>query len=243
MIKFNITMTNKWFYSLITVSILFALGISVYAYQFNMRTGSPSIMGHSAGEINVENSAGEIVGLQEALSGDNDILSSCQICRRYADANGRASAQWVCADFGNELLTDFVGDVNSDDSFDLKIMCSNPNIQNSYKFCRRYADANGRASAQWVCADFGNELLTDFVGDVNSDDDFDLVIAPKNAGEIKTSCGICRRYADADGRASAPWVCATIQNPLLTDFVSNVNFDDDFDLKLSCNILFEEGSG
>lgn len=52
---------------LIAVGIVLALGVGVYAYQSNMREGNPPVMGHSAGEINVENSAGEIVSLQDAL--------------------------------------------------------------------------------------------------------------------------------------------------------------------------------
>ena len=68
-ISFNITMTNKWLYSLIAIGILLTLGVGVYAYQSNMRAGNPPVMGHSAGEINVENSAGEVVSLQDALDG------------------------------------------------------------------------------------------------------------------------------------------------------------------------------
>ncbi len=40
-IKFEITMTNKWLYSLIAVGILLALGVGVYAYQSNMQAGNP----------------------------------------------------------------------------------------------------------------------------------------------------------------------------------------------------------
>jgi len=66
-IKLEINMTNKWLYSLIAVGVVLALGVGVYAYQSNMRAGNPPVMGHSAGEINVENSAGEIISLQDAL--------------------------------------------------------------------------------------------------------------------------------------------------------------------------------
>jgi hypothetical protein len=68
-VKFEINMTNKWLYSLIVVGVFLALGVGVYAYQSNMRAGNPPVMGHSAGEIHVENSAGEIVSLQDALDG------------------------------------------------------------------------------------------------------------------------------------------------------------------------------
>lgn len=66
-IKFEIIMTNRGFYSLITIGIVLTLGIGVWAYQSNMQAGNPAVMGHSAGEINVENYAGEIVSLQDAL--------------------------------------------------------------------------------------------------------------------------------------------------------------------------------
>jgi len=66
-IKLEINMTNKWLYSLIALGILLALGIGVCAYQSDMRAGDPLVMGHSAGEINVENSLGQVVSLQDAL--------------------------------------------------------------------------------------------------------------------------------------------------------------------------------
>jgi hypothetical protein len=68
-IKFEINMTNKWLYSLIAVGIVLALGVGVWAYNSDMRAGSPPVMGHSAGEINVEDSSGNIVSLQDALDG------------------------------------------------------------------------------------------------------------------------------------------------------------------------------
>jgi len=68
-IKFEISMTNKWLYSLIVVGVILAFGVGILAYQSDMRVGNPAIVGHSAGEINVENSAGEIVSLQDALDG------------------------------------------------------------------------------------------------------------------------------------------------------------------------------
>jgi len=175
------------------------------------------------------------------VASDNTILNTCQICVRYADADGRASASWRCANIESSVNTDFVGDVNADDDFDLRISCGDSSVQNSYRLCRRYADSNLRRHTHWGCVDFGQDLLTDFVGNVNSDDDFDLVITPETPGEILTSCGICVRYADADGRASAPWRCSTIGNPVITDFTGGVNSDDDFDLKLSCQILFDDG--
>ncbi len=66
-IKLEITMTNKWLYSLIAVGIFLALGVGVWAYNSDMRAGNPPVMGHSAGEIHVEDSSGNIVSLQDAL--------------------------------------------------------------------------------------------------------------------------------------------------------------------------------
>jgi len=166
----------------------------------------------------------------------DDILSSCQICMRYADSNGRASASWRCESTENPVNTDLAGDVNSDDDFDIKITCSDSVVQSAFRLCRRYADANKRVEAKWRCADFGQELITDLVGDVNSDDDFDLVIAPKNSEMIITSCGICVRYADAGGRNDAAWRCAPIGKIVKTDLLGDVNADDDFDLKLTCKL-------
>ena len=66
-IKLEINLTNKWIYSLIAVGVLLALGVGVYAYQSNMNVGNPPVMGHSAGEIHVENSTGEIVSLLDEI--------------------------------------------------------------------------------------------------------------------------------------------------------------------------------
>ena len=101
-IKLEINMTNKWLYSLIAVGIVLALGVGVYAYNSNMRTGNPSIMGHSAGEINVENSAGEVVSLQDALDdlgGSSGGIS--QLKTTVIECNGN------CADEGtpNEICS------------------------------------------------------------------------------------------------------------------------------------------
>jgi len=178
-----------------------------------------------------------------AVGIDSDILSTCSICIRYADLNGRAGSSWRCGSIETAVNTDFVGDVDSNDDFDMKISCTDPDVQNSFELCRRYADVNGRVMAQWKCVDFGQELNTDFVGDVNNDDDFDVVIKPKTIKKYFTTCGICNRYADLNGRPNSPWRCVTIGQVLKTDFVGDVNNDDDFDWKLSCNINFEDPAG
>jgi len=172
-----------------------------------------------------------------------DLLSSCSICVRYADLNGRSHAPWRCASIENSVNTDFVGDVNADDDFDVKISCTDPVIQNKFKLCRRYADESDRVQTKWSCVNFGQELNTNFVGDVNYDDNFDLVIAPKTPSAFMTTCGICARYADLNGRSHAPWRCASIGHALNTNFTRDVNADDDFDLKLTCNIPFEDPNG
>jgi len=74
-IKLEINMTNKWLYSLIAVGVLLALGVGVCAYQSDMRAGDPLVMGHSAGEINVEFN-GAVVSLQTALDNLNPNVGS-----------------------------------------------------------------------------------------------------------------------------------------------------------------------
>ena len=197
-------------------------GVTVSAICLNL---SSSGIGYAAGAAN------------------NDILSSCQVCVRYADRNGRSRASWRCAPIEQSVDTDFVGDVNSDDDFDVKVTCTDASVQDNYQLCRRYADVNARVQAPWVCAGFGQELLTDFVGDVSSDDDFDIVISPKAPSAVMTQCGICARYADNNGRSSAGFRCAPVGKVLKTDFIGDVDSNDDLDLKLTCNMLFEDLDG
>ena len=86
-VNINIELTNKWLYTIITVGVLLALSVGVWAYNSDMRIGNPLVMGHSAGEINVENSAGQIVELQDALdglyisSGSSVDLSDCKLVK------------------------------------------------------------------------------------------------------------------------------------------------------------------
>lgn len=72
-IKLEINMTNKWLYSLIAVGVVLALGVGVYAYQSNMRAGNPPIMGHSAGELNVDINGDGVAdkSLQQAIDDKN----------------------------------------------------------------------------------------------------------------------------------------------------------------------------
>ncbi|MHC3995763.1 hypothetical protein ACXWTF_13135 [Thiomicrolovo sp. ZZH C-3] len=154
-------------------------------------------------------------------------------CRRYADRNGRDSAGWVCVGGGEELLTDFVGDVDSNDDLDYRVSVNGLD-DSMIHFCRRYADRNGREEAVWECVNGGEPLLTDFVGDVNSDDDLDYKISIDGIDDSKIT--FCRRYADNNDRANAEWTCVHGGEPLLTDMVGDVDGRDDLDFKLTVDI-------
>jgi len=66
-IKFEITMTNKWLYSLMAFGILMSLGIGVWAYNSG---ATPNVMGHSGEELEVIIS-GAPMTLQQAIDGGN----------------------------------------------------------------------------------------------------------------------------------------------------------------------------
>ena len=183
--------------------------------------------------------AGQCVAINNT---PNRTFFKCELCVRYADLNGRARAPWRCSPMGSSVDTDFVGDVDGNDDFDVRVNCTDFEVQNSFELCRRYADLNGRASAPWQCANFGNDLLTDFVGDVDGNDDFDFMIRPRTGVDpstVNSSCMLGVRYADFNGRAGAPWRYGSITGvPVQTDFVGNVDGNDDFDLGIfSCSAL------
>jgi len=46
-LKINITLSNRWLYTLILIGILIAIGVGVYAYG----TSNPAVFGHSSGEL------------------------------------------------------------------------------------------------------------------------------------------------------------------------------------------------
>ena len=46
----NLHFTNRWLYTLIAIGILAIIGVGVYAYNSGL---SPSVMGHSAGELDL----------------------------------------------------------------------------------------------------------------------------------------------------------------------------------------------
>ncbi|MDD4111358.1 MAG: hypothetical protein PHS54_07485 [Clostridia bacterium] len=77
-IKFNIALTDKWLYSLITICVFLILGVGVYAYQSNQRMGNPSIAGHSAGEMNIE-FGGQIKTLQEFIDSAKIITETIKV--------------------------------------------------------------------------------------------------------------------------------------------------------------------
>jgi hypothetical protein len=184
---------------------------------------------------------------------DASTLAGCRICRRWADNNGRAGAGWNCTglDVANQL--DFTGDVDDTDDLDLSIVCPAATAPN-FQLCRRYADGDKREQVPFACVDFrttdpptGNNcgtagiLCTDFVGNVNGDDDFDLLIKPKTPGLVNlTSCGIAVRWADSNGRANASWRYASIGHVLRTDFQGDVDGTDDLDFMLTCSIPYED---
>jgi len=122
-IKFEITMTNKWIYSLIAVGVLLLLGIGVWAYQYNMHAGNPPVMGHSAGEISVKNSVGQIVSLQDAL---DDLASSSGRKSMTFEVYNNDTKTYACVDVN---LKDLCGD---EDGCDIRLLMqheTDPNDQ------------------------------------------------------------------------------------------------------------------
>ncbi len=151
--------------------------------------------------------------------GDVDVAKDCQICRRYADHNGRDGAEWECKKFeGKGLKTNFVGDVDRNDDFDLMVTCESEEMQNNCQLCKKYADRNGRDKVEWDCEFFNNTpLLTDFVGDVDENDDFDLKVRCEE--EIAPEPGKC---FDSDGGVAfyIGGVCIDSDGEIHTDIVN-----------------------
>ena len=98
-------------------------------------------------------------------------------------------------------------------------------------FCRRYADGDNRGSAGWACVKGGEALTTDFVGDVDHNDDLDYKITIDGVDNSKIN--FCRRYTDYNARGSAGWACVKGGEALTTDFVGDVGSDDDLDYKIT----------
>lgn len=184
---------------------------------------------------------------------DNTTLAGCRFCRRWADSNGRAAAAWNCTNLDVPNQLDFSGDVDDTDDLDLAISCPAATAPN-FEFCRRYADSNERQQVLFSCVDLRTSdpttgmscatpgvLCTDMLGDVNADDDFDVLIRSKTPGLANlTSCGIGVRWADSNGRASASWRYGSIGHVVRTDFQGNVDGTDDLDFMLTCSIPYED---
>ncbi|APR77243.1 Hypothetical protein A7982_02590 [Minicystis rosea] len=160
---------------------------------------------------------------------------------------------WNCTglDVINQL--DFMGDVDGTDDLDLAISCPAATAAN-FQLCKRWADGDKRQQVPFTCVDFrttdpafGNDcttpgvLCTDFSGNVNADDDFDVVIRAKTPGLVNvTSCGIGVRWADNNGRNNASWRYGAIGHVVRTDFQGDVDDTDDLDFVLTCSIPYED---
>ena len=114
-----------------------------------------------------------------------------QLCKRHADNNGRHQTLWSCVDFisadpvtgvgcaaAGILCTDFTGDVDSTDDFDVVIRTKTPGLATptSCGIAVRYSDANGRNNASWRYGSIGHVVRTDFTGDVDGNDDLDFML-------------------------------------------------------------------
>jgi len=104
MIKLQINITNQWLYSLIVFGFLLISGISIFAYQSDMYAGSPNIMGHSAGEIAVKNSAGQVVSLQSIL--DSLATSSSSRKQTTFEVYNADTLTYECVDISLQDLCD-----------------------------------------------------------------------------------------------------------------------------------------
>ena len=83
--KFQINLTNKWFYTFVAIGVFILLGVGVYAFGGN----TPNIMGHSINEIaspsgceagQVLTWAGSSWGCVDMASGDGTIIQSKLQC-------------------------------------------------------------------------------------------------------------------------------------------------------------------
>jgi len=63
----RLILSNRAVYTLIVFGIIIIFGIGTYAYEPYMGSGNASVMGHVAGEINVQNWSKDIVTLQNIV--------------------------------------------------------------------------------------------------------------------------------------------------------------------------------
>jgi hypothetical protein len=123
----------------------------------------------------------------------------------------------------------------------MKITCNEPSIQNKYNLCRSYQDVSVDVTVPAVtsCVPFGSVLETDFVGRVDANDILTYSISLKSKADMRPSaCGICLRHSDFDSIESAGWSCAQIGNSAKVNFYGVVDGNDDLDVKLSCDVLY-----
>ncbi len=97
--KIEINLTNKWFYTILALSLLLVIGGLAYAYNSG---AAPSVMGHSGEEIEVK-VKGETKLLNKAL----DDLAGSSKPPMVFEVYNPDTATWACED---KNLTDYCGD-------------------------------------------------------------------------------------------------------------------------------------
>jgi len=153
-------------------------------------------------------------------------------CKKYSDGGNRSSVSWSCVKGGEPLMNDFKGDVDSNDILDYKISISGSGIPaNKIHFCKRYMDHNKRNKGVWKCVNGDEPLINNFVGDVDKNDDLDYKITID--GIDNSNINFCKRYANNNGRNNTSWDCVHGNEPLMNDFVGDVDRYDDLDYKIS----------
>lgn len=185
-------------------------------------------------------------------------VGSCQLCMKHESQGTTAAtffgrlfgfeqpyeSNWECGGFNDEeilnefdcpsegVFRDAACAIDTDDTLKLKVGCGDTSLEDTCQLCRRHAANNDRNGTVWTCSGFnGLSLDTDFVDDVDSNYDFDLM-ADCTDTNISDNCQLCRRHAS---RANE-WECVDFGNELLTDFSSSVTDGYAFDLKIRCDI-------
>ena len=87
----KITLTNKTLYSILIVGIFLLLIVGVLAFNPDMNAGDPTVFGHSAGEIMVNNSSGDLVSLQNKIDSGIDFIEFNET------TNATSSLNWMSA--------------------------------------------------------------------------------------------------------------------------------------------------
>ena len=143
MVKININIQKKdlWLISAIFVFLL-ATGL-VVAYNANMDAGQADVMGHSAGELHVENSTGSVITLQELVD-QGGIGGSCgwkELPQTDCDVNGlNCKGKIMMEDLIDEGYTGACY-FNRDDNGDLTVgtmatsSSTTENLDDTYVYC------------------------------------------------------------------------------------------------------------